>query len=395
MKRRRAGRRANPPTGRVWGADVLLDTVRQDPGRAPPCCRGCSSGASRRTARSGARSTAPALVIGHDRDPVHPFSDSDALVGELPNARLLRADSLAGAATHARAPDGRDRRVPGRVLEAAPQGRCARRAPRAAARASVALTQRSSPLRSRACQAARRRRSAAVASARSASRPRPGRPPASDGCSSSRAAVLALAAIGAGHRRGRRRRRRRRQQGRRRRPSLRLRVDPRAQDHGLRRGGQGRRAARSRPTPARAATHLPSDTAVNDKYKTNPPTSGNHRPTPAEDGVYAPATRRPRRTTSTRSSTAASRSSTRPARRQARSRPAQALFNEKVKGVAGYHSCSSRTTPNMPYGSRPPPGRTCSAARRSTTRLGRDPRLPRALRRQGPRADPVSRLVPR
>ena len=33
-------------------------------------------------------------VIGHDRDPVHPFSDSDALVEELPNARLLRADSL-------------------------------------------------------------------------------------------------------------------------------------------------------------------------------------------------------------------------------------------------------------------------------------------------------------
>jgi pimeloyl-ACP methyl ester carboxylesterase len=38
--------------------------------------------------------TAPALVIGHDRDPVHPFSDSDALVSELPDARLLRADSL-------------------------------------------------------------------------------------------------------------------------------------------------------------------------------------------------------------------------------------------------------------------------------------------------------------
>jgi hypothetical protein len=37
---------------------------------------------------------APALVIGHDRDPVHPFSDSDALIEELPNARLLRADSI-------------------------------------------------------------------------------------------------------------------------------------------------------------------------------------------------------------------------------------------------------------------------------------------------------------
>ena len=38
--------------------------------------------------------------------------------------------------------------------------------------------------------------------------------------------------------------------------------------------------------PSEGRTHLPSDTAVNDKYKTNPPTSGNHRPTPAQDGVY-------------------------------------------------------------------------------------------------------------
>jgi hypothetical protein len=36
----------------------------------------------------------PALVIGHKRDPIHPFSDSDALVSELPNARLIRAESL-------------------------------------------------------------------------------------------------------------------------------------------------------------------------------------------------------------------------------------------------------------------------------------------------------------
>lgn len=36
----------------------------------------------------------PALVIGHRRDPVHPFSDSDALVAELPDARLIRAESF-------------------------------------------------------------------------------------------------------------------------------------------------------------------------------------------------------------------------------------------------------------------------------------------------------------
>ena len=34
------------------------------------------------------------LVIGHYRDPVHAFSDSDMLVRELPNARLVEASSI-------------------------------------------------------------------------------------------------------------------------------------------------------------------------------------------------------------------------------------------------------------------------------------------------------------
>ena len=36
----------------------------------------------------------PTLVIGHRRDPIHPFSDSDMLVRELPNARLVEASSI-------------------------------------------------------------------------------------------------------------------------------------------------------------------------------------------------------------------------------------------------------------------------------------------------------------
>jgi hypothetical protein len=34
------------------------------------------------------------LVIGHYRDPIHPFSDSDMLVREMPNARLVQASSV-------------------------------------------------------------------------------------------------------------------------------------------------------------------------------------------------------------------------------------------------------------------------------------------------------------
>jgi pimeloyl-ACP methyl ester carboxylesterase len=82
------------PTGRVWGADVLLDTVRQQPGPSAAVLQGLFFG--RVAPHRDIRRTiaAPALVIGHDRDPVHPFSDSDALVEELPDARLLRADSI-------------------------------------------------------------------------------------------------------------------------------------------------------------------------------------------------------------------------------------------------------------------------------------------------------------
>jgi pimeloyl-ACP methyl ester carboxylesterase len=82
------------PTGRVWGADVLLDTVRQQPGPSAAVLQGLFFGRVAPHREIRRTIAAPALVIGHDRDPVHPFSDSDALVSELPNARLLRADSL-------------------------------------------------------------------------------------------------------------------------------------------------------------------------------------------------------------------------------------------------------------------------------------------------------------
>jgi len=74
--------------------DLALDTIRQDPGPSAAVLQGLFFG---RTAPHKAlrRSLeAPTLVIGHQRDPVHPFSDSDALVEELPNATLVEADSI-------------------------------------------------------------------------------------------------------------------------------------------------------------------------------------------------------------------------------------------------------------------------------------------------------------
>jgi pimeloyl-ACP methyl ester carboxylesterase len=82
------------PTGRLWLADLSLDAIRQDPGPSGAVLQGIFFGrvAPHRDVR---RTLAmPTLVIGHRRDPVHPFSDSDALVAELPDARLIRAESL-------------------------------------------------------------------------------------------------------------------------------------------------------------------------------------------------------------------------------------------------------------------------------------------------------------
>jgi pimeloyl-ACP methyl ester carboxylesterase len=74
--------------------DVGLDWLSQDPAPSAAVLQGLFFG---RTAppRSERRTiSSRALVIGHPRDPVHPFSDSDMLVRELPNARLVEASSI-------------------------------------------------------------------------------------------------------------------------------------------------------------------------------------------------------------------------------------------------------------------------------------------------------------
>jgi pimeloyl-ACP methyl ester carboxylesterase len=83
------------PSGRgPWLLDVGLDTIRQDPGPSAAVLQGLFFGrtAPHKTLRRTLQ--APTLVIGHQRDPVHPFSDSDALVEELPDATLVQAESI-------------------------------------------------------------------------------------------------------------------------------------------------------------------------------------------------------------------------------------------------------------------------------------------------------------
>jgi pimeloyl-ACP methyl ester carboxylesterase len=89
-----AGARMVPTVDGPALADLLLDVVRQDPGPSAAVLQGLFFGRTAPPKDQRRRIDAPALVIGHDRDPVHPFSDADALIDELPDARLLRADSI-------------------------------------------------------------------------------------------------------------------------------------------------------------------------------------------------------------------------------------------------------------------------------------------------------------
>ena len=94
MKLVARGARAVPRQFVPFLAELVLDWSPRSPRRAAPSSRAILFG---RTAPERAvRQTfeAPALVIGHPRDPVHPFSDADMLAAELPNARLIDANSI-------------------------------------------------------------------------------------------------------------------------------------------------------------------------------------------------------------------------------------------------------------------------------------------------------------
>jgi pimeloyl-ACP methyl ester carboxylesterase len=94
MKLLARGARAIPRRLLPYYGNVVLDVIRQEPGPGGALLQGLFFGriAPHRSERRTFEM--PALVLGHRRDPVHPFSDAGMLAEELPNARLLQADSL-------------------------------------------------------------------------------------------------------------------------------------------------------------------------------------------------------------------------------------------------------------------------------------------------------------
>ncbi|HEX2468837.1 MAG TPA: alpha/beta hydrolase [Solirubrobacterales bacterium] len=74
--------------------DILLDWTRREPEGSEAVLEGLLFGRTAPPREERERIDIPTLVIGHRADPLHPFSDSDTLVEELPNARLVNAESI-------------------------------------------------------------------------------------------------------------------------------------------------------------------------------------------------------------------------------------------------------------------------------------------------------------
>ena len=94
MKLVQTGARMLPSRNVPFWGDVMLDWLRQDPGPSAAVIQGLFFGRTAPPQSERETFEMPTLVIGHPRDPVHPFSDADALARELPNGRLIDASSF-------------------------------------------------------------------------------------------------------------------------------------------------------------------------------------------------------------------------------------------------------------------------------------------------------------
>ena len=82
------------PRGVGHYPDVLLDLFSQDPVPTAAVLHGVLAGRIAPHVGDREKIESPAIVIGHLRDMLHPFSDAEALNRELPNAELVQAASF-------------------------------------------------------------------------------------------------------------------------------------------------------------------------------------------------------------------------------------------------------------------------------------------------------------
>jgi pimeloyl-ACP methyl ester carboxylesterase len=74
--------------------DIGLDWARRRPDPSVAVLEGLLLGETAPPREQRILIDQPALVVGHPRDPLHPFSDSGMLVEELSHARLVEANSI-------------------------------------------------------------------------------------------------------------------------------------------------------------------------------------------------------------------------------------------------------------------------------------------------------------
>ena len=72
-------------------AGVAVDALDQRSGPTAALLHGLLFGRLAPRSRERRQIAVPTLVVGHPRDPLHPTSDADLLVSEVPGAELLRA----------------------------------------------------------------------------------------------------------------------------------------------------------------------------------------------------------------------------------------------------------------------------------------------------------------
>jgi pimeloyl-ACP methyl ester carboxylesterase len=83
------------PRGVVpFWAGIVLDTLDQHPRAVAAVVHGLFFGRIAPSSRLRKEITAPALVVGHPRDPIHPFADAAMLAEELPHSEFVQARSI-------------------------------------------------------------------------------------------------------------------------------------------------------------------------------------------------------------------------------------------------------------------------------------------------------------
>ncbi len=83
------------PRGVVpFWAGIGLDTLNQQPGPMAAAIHGIFFGRIAPASKRRRQIQAPALVVGHPRDPIHPAADAAMLAEEMPRARFVAARSI-------------------------------------------------------------------------------------------------------------------------------------------------------------------------------------------------------------------------------------------------------------------------------------------------------------